>query len=395
MKRDNYFEKYDKAKSIATRLTEMANGKEVENTSFTEWLHEEEAGVAFIKKMSDETNIKAAYNEFDEIEKQREQNIGKVLLEVTKRKAYKRKIIVLRTAIASCAAAITVLSMLVYHDNQKEKSNTLAYEMETLEKPTLILSNGKSIDLKTQNETIIDDKTEIDKDKNSLSYKNAFQEHETAEETFHSLIIPRLQTYTVTLSDGTEITLNANSKLRYPTTFKGETRNVQLEGEAYFKVSKAVKPFIVTVNGAEIKVYGTEFNINSHMDNHVYTTLISGSVGVTPKSGQEVMMKPNQLSIVNLSKSSCNVSDVSVSQYVSWMNGDFIYEDASIVTMLNDVAAWYGVEINYDAEKFREITVNAAFNRKEPFTKILKAIGEIANVKFVKIDQNNYAIEEQ
>jgi transmembrane sensor len=102
----------------------------------------------------------------------------------------------------------------------------------------------------------------------------------------------------VTLSDGTKVWLNAGSKLKYPAYFSGDTRDVYLEGEAFFDVTHIEhKIFIVKTSGLNIKVYGTQFNVKSYPEESVIqTTLIKGSVEVEKagKSDQKVLLKPNQ-----------------------------------------------------------------------------------------------------
>lgn len=389
MKVKDNFEEFEKAKSISIALTDMIDKRETDITIVEEWLREDDTAIDLIKKFSDENNIEKIYNDYGAIEKNRD----KLIFEVNRRKKAKKQRLIVRSIISSCAAALLMISFTIYYNNQNGRDNITAYEIETPKKPTLFLSSGKSITLNADDEQIIDDKMTVNIDRNSLNYNSKTSETENNDELFHRLVIPSIQTYNVTLSDGTVVTLNANSEIRYPTVFHGETRKIYLKGEAYFKVTKSSKPFIVNVEGVDIKVYGTEFNINARITNQLYTTLISGSIGVTINGGEEFMMKPNQLSIVNLSNSTLELSNVSVSQYISWMNGDFIYEDTNIETMINDVAAWYGVEISYDTKLFNGITINAAFSRGEPLAKILKSIETITDVKFTKTDQNKYAIE--
>lgn len=389
MKVKDNFEEFEKAKSISIALTDMIDKRETDITIVEEWLREDDTAIDLIKKFSDENNIEKIYNDYGAIEKNRD----KLIFEVNRRKKAKKQRLIVRSIISSCAAALLMISFTIYYNNQNGRDNITAYEIETPKKPTLFLSSGKSITLNADDEQIVDDKMTVNIDRNSLNYNSKTSETENNDELFHRLVIPSIQTYNVTLSDGTVVTLNANSEIRYPTVFHGETRKIYLKGEAYFKVTKSSKPFIVNVEGVDIKVYGTEFNINARITNQLYTTLISGSIGVTINEGEEFMMKPNQLSIVNLSNSTLELSNVIVSQYISWMNGDFIYEDTNIETMINDVAAWYGVEISYDTKLFNGITINAAFSRGEPLAKILKSIETITDVKFTKTDQNKYAIE--
>lgn len=393
MKPENNYIEYDVAKQISESLINSVIGDDIVDAKAEKWLSEDKTAIELVEKLSDENKIKEICTEFNDIEKRRVRNIRRLTVDALKRKTGRRQMIIVRYVIASCAAAIAVLSFLVFNENEKQDENNLASDRQIIERPILILSNGKSIDLKVDNKDILDSQMIVNNRNGKLNYKTSTDNKKNEEELFHRLVVPRMQTFSVILSDGTLVTLNANSEIHYPAIFKGKQRKIDLKGEAYFKVTKDAKPFIVHVEGVDIKVYGTEFNVNTHTINQIRTTLISGSVGVTVNSSPEVIMKPKQSSVVNLSENSCVVSDVSVSQYVSWMNGDFIYENANVTSMLNDVAAWYGVEIYYDASLFKDVVVSAAFNRAESLNKILKSIGDIVNVKFVKIDNNRYVIE--
>lgn len=94
----------------------------------------------------------------------------------------------------------------------------------------------------------------------------------------NELKIPRGGEYEVALSDGTIVRLNSASSLKYPVVFGKEHRKVELTGEAYFRVSKDTVPFLVQVGDMTVKVYGTTFNINSHLDRRIQTALVEGKI---------------------------------------------------------------------------------------------------------------------
>lgn len=110
------------------------------------------------------------------------------------------------------------------------------------------------------------------------------------------------ETRTVSLPDGTSVTLNHYSTLTYPERFKTDNREVELNGEAYFEVSKDKKhPFIVQTDAVDVRVLGTHFNVDAYRDSRdVRTTLLTGSVAVSNKSNSEHMiLKPNEIAIYN------------------------------------------------------------------------------------------------
>ena len=115
--------------------------------------------------------------------------------------------------------------------------------------------------------------------------------------------------YTLTLSDGTRVYLNAESRLKYPVVFRGTERVVELSGEAYFKVSKdALRPFVVKMNGVNVRVLGTSFNVRSYADEgQVVTTLVEGKVKV---NDQDIVEEITLRLVVDESISQTNLEEL-------------------------------------------------------------------------------------
>ena len=142
----------------------------------------------------------------------------------------------------------------------------------------------------------------------------------------HRLSIPRGETFKVVLSDGTEVLLNSDSRLSYPTVFKGKERVVSLEGEAYFNVTKNTEhPFIVKSGNVQVRVLGTEFNMCSYTPDNVRVTLIEGKVAVSDTcSLQTVEMKPGQ-SAQLVSDGTFAVDEVDTETFLYWKEGFFYF----------------------------------------------------------------------
>ena len=139
----------------------------------------------------------------------------------------------------------------------------------------------------------------------------------------HSIVIPRGETFKLILCDGTEVWLNANSKLVYPTAFIERERTVFLEGEAYFKVTKDTKPFIVKTDYLQTKVLGTEFNVKSYTAEDSHVTLISGKVQVrSHENARFVDLEPGKDAIL-LSNGQFEVKEVNSEAYTYWKDGYF------------------------------------------------------------------------
>ena len=163
----------------------------------------------------------------------------------------------------------------------------------------------------------------------------------------HRLSIPRGETFKVVLSDGTEVLLNSDSRLSYPTVFKGKERVVSLEGEAYFNVTKNTEhPFIVKSGNVQVRVLGTEFNMCSYTPDNVRVTLIEGKVAVSDTCGlQTVEMKPGQ-SAQLVSDGTFAVDEVDTETFLYWKEGFFYFDDVALVDMMKEIGKWYNIDID-------------------------------------------------
>ena len=224
----------------------------------------------------------------------------------------------------------------------------------------------------------------------------------------------------LTLDDGTLVHLNYNTRLIYPEKFGRGDRNVILDGEAYFMVAKdKSRPFIVHTPNGDVKVYGTEFNVNtrtevrgkkirgeriesstgehnqdksltSHLSPLTSTSvvLVKGSVSVTPTGGKETMLKPGQQATVNGQSSMANgqwstvngqssmikVENVDVEPYVAWNIGKFSFKDIELERVINVISKWYGIHIDFASEEIKSRKIIGYFDRYEPLDNTLRAI---------------------
>ncbi len=181
-----------------------------------------------------------------------------------------------------------------------------------------------------------------------LSYKTGTVA--MGEVLFNTIATPRGGQYQITLADGTQVWLNAASSLRFPTAFEGNTRDVELTGEAYFEVAKNPgKPFHVKVNQMDVQVLGTHFNIMAYgNESTAKTTLLEGRVTVTNK-GQTQQLAPGQQAVLNNTGNGFTVRDVNTDLAVAWKNGLFRFKETNIREIMRQVERWYDVEVDFKA----------------------------------------------
>ncbi|HEY0612173.1 MAG TPA: FecR domain-containing protein, partial [Chitinophaga sp.] len=169
--------------------------------------------------------------------------------------------------------------------------------------------------------------------------------------SYNILRTPKGGQYQLVLPDGTKVWLNAASSLRFPTQFTETTRSVDLTGEAYFEVAKnAAQPFHVKVEGMDITVLGTSFNIMAYTDeNTIKTTLLEGAVKVT-KGNEERLLHPGQQSQLEAGSSIKVINNADIELAVAWKNGFTSFRSADIRTIMRQVMRWYNIEVEYEGE---------------------------------------------
>ena len=204
--------------------------------------------------------------------------------------------------------------------------------------------------------------------------------------------------YWVTFEDGTLVHLNYNSRLIYPEKF-GDRRDVILDGEAYFMVAKdKSRQFVVHTPQGDVKVYGTEFWVNTRADAQAsqpstvsyQLALVSGSISFTPANGKEAMLKPGQeLSIVN---SQLSITDVDTAPYVAWNTGNFVFDDCPLEQLTDVLARWYGMKVRFYSDSSRHILFTGILSRYADVMTSLESISAVANVE-ITIEGNTIIVK--
>lgn len=297
--------------------------------------------------------------------------------------------------ITSCAAAILSISFLL-NDYFKLNSDNIDSELivsnidTTI--PMLITNDGEAIALNSEVNNKVNKEMITHIDSTTISYYNKENITHNDEEglELNTLIVPAKYTYRITLSDSTTVSLNANSKLKYPDTFIGDERVVELEGEAYFDVTKSDKPFIVRVKDGEIKVYGTEFNIYSRNESPLEAVLVKGKIGFKDKNNSEVIMNPGEW--ITLIDDIIHKRNVDVNDYILWQKRMFIYKNRTLNRVLSDLEQWYGVKIEVNDKDIYDIELTMVTSQDENVNNILDFISEIIDVKFIREGKEDYTV---
>ena len=209
---------------------------------------------------------------------------------------------------------------------------------------------------------------------------NSPEGHHT--EDYHTLVVPRKGEYKLVLSDGSSVHLNSESELQFPAVFSGDQRRVILQGEAFFSVAEdKERPFIVETRSVDVRVLGTEFNLNSYKEEKVIrTTLISGEVEVTDRTnGKKVVVSPGQQA--EWQEGSLDVKQVDTSLYTSWREGQFFFVGLSLEKIMCQLQRWYDIDVYFADDKLREYHFAGVVDKRYSIEKILHIIEETTHLK--------------
>lgn len=247
-------------------------------------------------------------------------------------------------------------------------------------KAFLTLGDGSVVDLDTARDGVLAEngKTKIDKQAAHLVYDGEAQGPDTV---YNTLSTPKGGIYMVTLSDGSKVWLNASSALRYPTQFRGATREVELTGEAYFEVAAAPsQPFKVKVDGMTVDVLGTHFDVMAYGDEpSITTTLLQGSVQIG-MNDHHLMLTPGQQSTVARATGQIAARGVDVDEAIAWKNGVFQFNSEDIQSVMRKVARWYDVDVRYEGTVGQHFTGSAP--RDADLATLLRRMELTNEVKF-------------
>ena len=284
---------------------------------------------------------------------------------------------------AASVAAILIISFFIFNpQNNVVDNSNLVSANPGKNQAVLIMSDGSKVSLSDSSDLKLTDVSGAEisiEDGKNIQYKNVPADLEKI--AINTIVVPRAGIYSVTLSDGTKVWINSESKISYPVSFSGEKREVTLSGEAYFEVAHDRNhPFIVNCNGNSVTVTGTEFNVESYDYKRTITTLVKGGVILSGSSGSVNLTPGMQGIIANNEISTLNVN---AQQYSSWKDGFFEFDNMTLGEMVVKLSRWYDVEFEFSNEELANLTFTATFPKEENLSFIVKLIERISSARFV------------
>jgi len=232
----------------------------------------------------------------------------------------------------------------------------------------------------------------------SHNYAQISQESLTKEQLLaaHRVTTRHDKEFWITLDDGTLVHLNYNTHLIYPEHFGRSDRNVILDGEAYFMVARdKSRPFVVHTPGGSVKVYGTEFNVNTRNNNSNGTStsvvLVKGSIGVTPNGLEEQRMKPGQQAVFSNNAAAMSIDNVDVSPFIAWNIGTFVFENCTMEKLMSVLSKWYNYDVTFNNHKAQNIKFTGELDKYSSIEPVIEAIEQVTGLD-IKLSRNTIVI---
>lgn len=359
----------------------------VEHDELDRWVEASDANMLLFEEATDEANITDTLRWFQQLDADRALQTYKVRYSDSKKKDRSRQRFWLFGAAASIVVAVA--GVYFFYDSsaldQKGENTASVIAADVApggNKAVLTLADGNQIDLKSAVDGNVAQQggASVIKKGDGITYH--VSENPSAP-SYNKITTPRGGQYQLTLADGTKVWLNAASSLHFPTQFQGAERTVELNGEGYFEVAKNLGlPFKVITRSAEIQVVGTHFNISDYDEEGVSkTTLLEGKVRV--KSHKETtVLSPGQQAQITTS-GAIKMVQVDAEEAMAWKNGQFIFNNTPIQSIMQQVARWYDVDVVYQEN------ISGNFNGHIPrdvsLTKLLRLLEFTKRVHF-KLD---------
>lgn len=360
-------------------------------TTLEFWLKNKENEELFNQYVKTQFIISSAMDEFD-IEKAKLAIKGKQ--KILKRKRSKNQVLKYAAVAAILICLAIPLAVNFNNSNWETSTKTIADVQPGTTKATLTLEDGSNIILE-KGQTYASKNTNASG--TEIIYTKTAQDQK-ADTSYNYLTVPRGGEFFLRLSDGTQVWLNSESKLKYPTAFaNGEERKIELlYGEAYFDVSKSEfhdgASFHVKTRTQNVYVLGTEFNIKAYDgENAILTTLVEGSVAVANDFSHKTL-KPGQQSELRIENDQITIAEVDIDKQIAWKKGLFVFEDEPLEIIMTRLGRWYNFEISFQNNSKRNQKFSGKLRKRNTISDLLTKIEGTGDVSF-QVEGNTIIVE--
>ncbi|MGL5681931.1 MAG: FecR family protein [Marinifilaceae bacterium] len=292
-------------------------------------------------------------------------NVNTNYIDTLKRAEKRKRNRFLRVAISSAACilvTITLSLIMTIEQNVHTQSN---------EDIIIELASGEIITINHSTNNINNEITANDSNVNIKreSIKHTQPNSKEKSTKYNTVKTPYATTYQICLSDGTKVWLNANSSIKYPTSFVSRERIVHLSGEAYFEVqADTAHPFIVKTSNIDVTATGTCFNV-LNTDYNVEAVLVTGSINVKDHKENTHILLPGQQYIHNNGTPTINTIDTDT--YTAWKNNKFHFQQTNLEHITNQLKLWYGIDVIYINNCARKLHFSLFADRSKSISEIM------------------------
>lgn len=203
--------------------------------------------------------------------------------------------------------------------------------------------------------------------------------------------VPLGQRANLTLADGTRVCLNAGSTLSYPTAFGSDIRKVELDGEAYFEVSKnEEKPFVVHTRMCDVEVLGTKFNVDAYSDKNAFSAaLMEGKIKVDNNNtpADVIYLSPSQQ--VNLKNGKLDVTPIVDYDIYRWKEGLICFTDLNFVELMRRIEKYYGVHMMVENDSLSRHFFSGKFRISDGIDNLLRVLQKDVYFDFERSEDGN------
>lgn len=302
----------------------------------------------------------------------------------------KRKHPFLLSAIKYAAGVIILISIGTfywYHLPQETPLNMNTRFASENTQAELILATGERIRLEnTRHDICVEElSARINQNKitGDLRSSSDSRPEDKIQNALNQLNVPKGGEYTLKLPDGSIVKLNSESSFKFPTQFTPDSRDVYLDGEAFFEIMKNEEaPFTVHTGNREVTVLGTRFNVSAYSNDLSWqTTLVEGKVAIRSEGTKQLLLPSQQCSIDN-STGKIDINTVDTELYTSWMNGKFHFKGYRFEDIVKKLERWYDFQMQYGQEDIKEMRFRGVINKDRPLEETLRYLEETTNIRF-------------
>ena len=364
---------------------------EDESRELDSWIETSSENRQLFSELTNPEELQICLRQFEITEAQKKAALRRIELRIFPQKAklyWLVRVPALRYVAAAAVVVAIVVAGLYFYDQRLAGRQTVEQSGQR-NSPNIPIGDGNAVVLKLGDGTLV----ELDSAKTGLLAQESGVEvlrqqggriiynaasQNAAPVSVHSITTPKGKTCQVVLPDGSAVTLNALTKLEYPTAFKGDMRSVSLEGEAFFQIVKdRKKPFTVSVAGMNIAVTGTRFNINAYRNEPVVkTTLFDGEVKITAEKFPQISLKPGQQLVYDSAARAHRIENADMDEAAAWLDNLFNFDNADVPALMREIARWFDVEIIY-TNGIPEGHYEGQISRNADFTEVLKVLNAV------------------